>query len=79
MGIINRTPVIRIDQAKIPELCALIRIGDPRGGDLHEGLGQRVKQAQVTQAPLQAQEIVEKRRVLLGIEDLGHIVRTASS
>ena len=60
VGIVHRTPVIRIDQAKIPELRALIRIGDPRGGDLQEGLGERVEQAQVAQAPLQAPEIVEK-------------------
>src|SRR5688572_5066232 len=41
-GKINGPPVIRIDQAKIPELGALIDVGDTGRGELEQGLCEAV-------------------------------------
>jgi hypothetical protein len=53
--IVNVTTIIRIDQAKIPHLRALIAAGDPRGDDLQEGLREGVKQAARAHALLKGQ------------------------
>ena len=36
--IVNRPPVVRIDEAKVPEFCSLIEVGDAGRGDLNQNL-----------------------------------------
>ena len=47
--IVDRAAVVGIDQAQIPQLGSLIKVGNPGRGELEEGLGQRVDPARFDQ------------------------------
>jgi hypothetical protein len=57
---IDRTPIIRIDQVEVPELAALVEVGNTRSRDLDEGLSQRAERAVVRNAGLKRAEILEE-------------------
>ena len=42
MGVVNRTPVVRIDEAKVPEFRPLIEVRDAGRGDLDQHLREGV-------------------------------------
>src|SRR5262249_49369666 len=56
--ILNGTTIVRVNQAQIPQLYALIGIGHARGSDFQQSLGQRVEQAIVAETPLENEKII---------------------
>ena len=69
--VIHGPAIVGIDQAEIPELRSLVRVGDARRGDLEQRLGQRIDQAVVADESLECGEIVEELAVSLAIENAG--------
>ncbi len=69
LAVVDRAPVVGIDQRQIPQLGALIKIRHARRGDLDEQLREAVVDAELGDALLKWQEGLEERIRPLPIEN----------
>jgi hypothetical protein len=69
-GKVDRAPVVRVDQAIIPQFSPLVKIRDARGGALDEGLRQGVDAAGQCNPSLEAPEVHQKAIACAGHQDL---------
>src|SRR5262249_36747354 len=74
---VNGSPVIGVDQRQIPELCALIEIGNTWHRRFQEQLGEAVKRPNQRCAPRKCVEAVDEARGSLSIEKALDKVREA--
>ena len=74
LRIVDRAPVVRIDQAQVPHLRALIEIGDAGRRDLDERLGQAVPHAALGDLRRERAEVCEKPRATHRVQHLPHEV-----
>src|SRR5882762_5997743 len=57
---VHRPAVVGVDQAQVPQLGALVEVGDTGRRDLDQRLRQRVERAEVGDARLERGEVVEE-------------------
>ena len=73
--VVDRPPVVGIDEVQIPQLGALIEVGNAGRGDLDQQLREAVVDAELGDARLERQERLEERGRAPAIED--RVRRTA--
>src|SRR5579884_508153 len=66
-GIIDRPPVVWIDQTQVEQLASLIKIGNAGGSNLHENLREAVEDAEVRNSFLKVTELFQERGRSAGI------------
>src|ERR1051326_8104346 len=67
--IVDWSPVVGIDQRKVPQLIALVDVRHARRAELQKGLRQAVEYPEKRHALLQLQEIFEERVGFRTVED----------